>query len=237
MSVLSKSLHPDDYEELKDAIGVISYGTSICRGMGHRIYFPHENRMWEYASAVHALDEERPKEARETIEVLDVGGGWGALGPSLLLQEQDLRVTELELDPGIVEGRKKLREEVTGLHGLRPAVGDITQNLRADQQFFAVFCISVMEHLTPEEQTDAWKRLARMVSPGGLLFATVDYGDDPHRPWDNDTERETKFHPWAIQEVAKTLREEGLELEVDTTYHGDQVFNYSFFRIAARRPA
>ena len=49
-----KSIEPGDYEDLSRGLRDVYYAKARCDGLGANLYFPHEHRMWEYASAVEA---------------------------------------------------------------------------------------------------------------------------------------------------------------------------------------
>ena len=101
----------------------------------------------------------------------------------------------------------------------------------------AVFSISVMEHIPEPDQEAAWKKLASLVSPGGLLFVTVDYGPSD-RDWMHDDARFTKPDASFIEKVSTWLIECDIKTTpIDPTFHAANVFDYTFFRILGSRTA
>jgi SAM-dependent methyltransferase len=228
-----KSLHPSDYADLQRGVEIISYGLAWLRGKGLRVDWPHPHRMWEYASAAQAVLE-TPK---PITTVLDVGAGYSVLGPALALR-WGYEIIELDNDPKIVEARGEVSEALAAKslkHTM--AFGEATdEHPKAD----AVFCISVLEHLYAIEQEQAWQALAAAVNPGGVLVATVDYGDTTTE-WSNSDQRYTRYGLPEVKKAIATLTAAGLDVaDLDETFHGNHVglgeSDYTFFRIIARRP-
>jgi SAM-dependent methyltransferase len=202
-------------------------------------YFPHEHRWWEYASAITAFEERYKGNAPRTpynhqdygqaTRILDVGGGYGILGPALA-DNYLCTVYEIDTDPKVVQKRNDL-----GIKNLRTMQKSILDLSEGNGMFDAVFCISVIEHI-PEWQK-ALAKLAERVNKGGLLVLTVDYGESG-KEWVNDSERENKFITDNLRGIIGYLEREGFTLgTVDLTFHGPQVFDYTFFRIIAEKRA
>lgn len=109
--------------------------------------------------------------------------------------------------------------------------------LNPERQFDTVFCISVLEHVSDEEQFIA--DLASIVRLHGRLFLTVDYWDRPedipdtaHFHW----MRRRIYCPSSFQRILARLIECGLlPLWPDPTWHGPQVYDYSFASLALTR--
>ena len=215
----SKSLHPDDYKELRSGISAVSWTLAWLRGLGRRVDWPHPHRMWEYASAWEAT--------RGCISALDVGAGYGVMGPTLA-GRRGANVLEVDADPRIV----KDRQEVAQLFNIyRSEELELPATLPPAE---AVTCISVMEHVATQVQEAAWRSLARATK--FVLFVTVDFNPEVGGLWMNSELRQTQYGWNEIDQVVKWLEEEGLAVApVNREYHGNQVFNYSFFRIVAGR--
>lgn len=209
--LLSKSLQLSDYNELQEETQAIQLTDSLFRG---KLNFPHPHRFWEYASAI--------KAGEYLTQVLDVGAGYGALGPTLATQ-LGANVTELELTQKIVDARKALQ-----IPNLQARVCPIL-DFEPEPIYDSVYCISVLEHIA--EWSQALQKLMDSTRRGGLLFLTVDYGQPG--AWQNDSDRQSKFTDAEIHKLASQLIQGGFELMVDYEYHGPQVFDYTFFRIAA----
>lgn len=214
----SKSLHPDDYKELKSGISKMSYSLAWLRGKGIRTDWPHPHRMWEYAGAWQAT--------LGCLSLLDVGAGYSVFGPACAMR--GIAVQEFDADPKIVVARQ--------------AIAELLECFKSDELTMpaelprteAVTCISVMEHLAPEAQEAGWRALAR--ATGFVLYATVDFRPEVGEAWQNAELRQTQFGWGEIDQVVKWLEDEGLAVApVDRTYHGNHVFDYSFFRIIAGR--
>ena len=223
----SKSLQLDDYAHIKSGLRSIYYTIPMCRGKGVYIYIPHEHRVWEYASGVQAFVEHYGNDGKQR-KVLDVGCGFSPLAPALVMKHGCI-ATEIDPDEKVTHGRDALLDVFAGGGSYmfkQQALED------AQGEYDAVFCISVMEHIPTDKQHDAWAKLASLVKPGGLLFTTFDYSDDPSKAWQNDDGRETKYHAERVDDVVAQLEDAQFDFEsVDTTYHGPQVYDYTFFRL------
>lgn len=222
--LLSKSLQPSDYDEILEGVRLVQMADAKFPG---KFYFPHPHRLWEYGSAVQAHLDRWNINLGGLIpaDVLDVGGGYGALGPTLATQLKE-KVTELEINPIIVVQRNFLK-----IPNLTAELGSALDFTR-EKQYNSVFCISVIEHIT--EWQVALTGLISSVAPGGLLVLTTDYGETSDA-WVNDSERDNKFVEKDIFEMLEILVEAGFKFEAETRYHGPQVFDYTFFRIIAER--
>lgn len=219
----SKSIQISDYDEL--TLGLKAVTKTLGKHPEANFYFPHEHRWWEYGSALTAFEEEFWCAAPD-VKVLDVGGGHGILGP-VLAENYNCTVLELELDPKIVEKRNAL-----GIPNLLARQGSIL-DFDGKKEFNAVFCISVIEHIP--EWKEALDRLIGCVAEGGLLVITLDYGKEGEQAWVNDSERDNKFTEKEVREIVSHLYMNRFDLwPVDYTFHGPQVFDYTFFRIIAR---
>jgi 2-polyprenyl-3-methyl-5-hydroxy-6-metoxy-1,4-benzoquinol methylase len=221
--MLCKSVDPADYPDLTEGIAALSYASAWVRGKGFRLDFPHPHRTWEYASAYQAVGAAQ--------SVLDVGCGYSPLGPAFALAGRT--VIECDPDPRVIEARRKL-EAVFTARGQRYSALPLsaTDDLPTAE---AVTCISVLEHLPEDQQRLAWARLAQATLPGGALFITLDIGVPQEQ--NHDTLRHTLFTIDDVPKLAGWLEQEGMTVnDLDLEYHGNQVFNYSFYRIIAHRP-
>jgi 2-polyprenyl-3-methyl-5-hydroxy-6-metoxy-1,4-benzoquinol methylase len=221
----SKALEQSDYKEISEEVRSLMRAEAEFRGAGVTFTLPHMNRYWEYGSALAAL---REAGIAPPARVLDVGAGHGPLGP--WLAKLHYRVDEI--DPGEnVASRADLKPKLEGLDwafAARPLL-----EFKSSSPYDAVFAVSVMEHIPGEDQYASWEKLAALVRPGGLLFATVDYGAADAS---NASARELMFTEEGLQNILELLPKLGIELgEVDTTFHGAQVYDYTFFRFVGRR--
>lgn len=223
--LLSKSLQLSDYDEILEGVRLVQMTDAQFSG---KFYFPHPHRLWEYGSAVQAHIDKwlSPMIGYvNPLTVLDVGGGYGALGPTFAIQ-LETKVTEIEIDQTIIDKRNSLN-----IPNLTAELGSAL-DLSGEKQYNSVFCISVIEHISGWQR--ALIRLTRSVAPGGLLVLTTDFGETSD-PWINDSERDNKFVQKDIFEMLEILTEARFKFEADTKYHGAQVFDYTFFRIIAER--
>ena len=216
----SKSVEVGDYQQQKEGMRALRYGMADCLGSGIPIFIPHPHREWEYSGALQACIETFNG---VPIEAIDIGCGNSPLGVALT----SIGATVTEIDPDV--RLEALRKPTPNRHF---KVGDLLTH-STDKQYDAVFCMSVIEHIYTKDQPVAWKRLADLVKPGGLLFVTTDFGLDRTIPWIADTERVHKFDPERVREVAALLEDERFTLDLDSTFHGPQVFDYTFFRWVA----
>ena len=127
------------------------------------ISYLHPSKRWEYPWAL-----ERAGLAPGS-RVLDAGCG-ASIFP-VYLARQGHRVTGVDLE---------LPEGLAAAHGveidyLRAAITDLPL---PDEQFDAVFCISVIEHLGHAGARAAVAELRRVLKPGGRLLITTDYYED-----------------------------------------------------------
>jgi len=209
--VISKSIEQVDYDHIRDGLDDAYYAYAWMLGHGHPVAIPHEHRYWEYGSALQAW-----RDNGHFHTAIDVGCGFSLLGPALRLQHA-ASVYDVDPDENVAKFRPALAAALTPDYTFtRSTLVDTPEH-----QYDAVYCISVLEHMTGEEQEAAWRKLARMVAPGGLLFTTLDIGDVSTREWANDERRSSKFTPDDLPRSANYLTQEGLQYEpMDRTYHG-----------------
>lgn len=221
----SKSLEMSDYTEINEEVRSLLRTEAKFRGKGYTFNIPHQHRYWEYGSALASL---REAGIEPPACILDVGCGHGPFGP--WLAKLGYCVDEIDPSPQVAS-RADLRAAMSGSDWAFAATP--LMEFKTGAPYDAVFAISVMEHIAAPEQAAAWERLASLVAPGGLLFTTVDYGriDASNAP-----AREMIFSDHDVRHVVTQLTDLGFDFEeVDTEYHGDQVFDYTFFRIVGRK--
>jgi 2-polyprenyl-3-methyl-5-hydroxy-6-metoxy-1,4-benzoquinol methylase len=126
----------------------------------------HWLRTWEYTGAIVET------EVDSRMKVLDVGGTGTIF--SYYLAVQGCRVTTVDIDQGKVDDAAKVSADLNLKMDHRCI--SITDVEFAENEFDRIFCICVIEHLTPEDQKTALKRMARFLKPGGLLYMTFDVG-------------------------------------------------------------
>jgi len=209
---LTKTLSPLDYGYLQPEL-------SIVDSVG--IEGQHEARRWEYAMALHAVRlwrQQDPKRASSKVGAVDVGGAGSNLNAMLT---RVMGTPAAIVDPNVNVGVEDLDGSI-------------------DFSSYVVTCISVLEHVE-----DEWGFLAavdRLVHPGGLLFLTMDCGDESYG--NNDTAhyhwmRKRLYTPSTWMELARRFTEEGAYEffgDYDFSYLGHTLFgSYSFASLALRK--
>ncbi len=126
-------------------------------------------RLWEYVWLYKALGL-----SAGGLKVLDLGGP--ATPISLLAALAGCHVTSIDINAEAVEsGRECTRS--WNLHSFEPMVGDMRDlSPLYGQQFDVIMSCSVLEHLTANDQETALGEIARVLSPGGMVGLTFDYG-------------------------------------------------------------
>lgn len=213
------TLNPEtDYKELASHINWIKRLCIDLQSKGCRIEVPVEQRWWEYSSAIMLMDHRHGK------SVLNVGGGWDILTPALA--DIGFHVTECEPDVQCRIYREFTKQQSCGTITILP---NTIEALPIDK-YDAVFCISVLEHVQHEKE--AWANLATRVDDGGILFITTDCMPRVGKGFVFDNLRMTNYTLDVLEQRVNMMAEFGLKPigKVDYTYHGDQVYDYTFFR-------
>lgn len=226
MRTLSKTLHPDDYNDLTDEVARVGHARNIFAGL----FDPaHQHRAWEYAIALAALG---TREAIPGKTVLDVGGGPSPLGGIVAWGGAKVVVNDV--------GDNRAQQEDIDRRALAdPAAtpgGSLTfvQSNILDAplgKFNAVFCTSVIEHLgDPDEMV---KRLADAVLPGGVLVITTDF----HPSGQAQCEGHVRTHTAeSLDRLANLAHGFGYHRGFpDWSYFGEHVYTYSFASLVLKR--
>jgi SAM-dependent methyltransferase len=229
MNTFTKTLQLTDYPrfraEMEDLL--LAYRQFAPRA---ELVVEHRHRLWEYGMAMNALGEKK-----KGLEVLDVGAGVGLLGPTLACL-YEVRVTEVDPDLNWAVYRSCLNLELKrqGKRGIRMIHGD-TGSL-PEEEFDAVFCISVLEHMEPQGEERAWEQLASRVRPGGVLFLTMECMETDSGPHRYDECRKNTYTMEKVkQRVERLLRDFEPMGEPDYEYHGSFVYDYTFASVGLRR--
>lgn len=210
---LSKTLDPADLIELAPELTIVDkHFTSASE--------QHPMRRWEYAMALRA-HQRWAGQGYQGMTAYDVGGAGSPF--AAMIDEQrgrNYRQTRI-IDPEVNRALADLFREPTVL-------GD------------CVFCLSVLEHV--ENLDEFLYHLSCLTAPGGLLFLTMDYTNELHNAtgWPPDQfhfhwMRQRIANPWALgRYIAGPLLQLGFGHlgDMDLTYNGDQVYNYSFASLA-----
>lgn len=233
------SIHDNDWKDIIDGVRFVQEATRELKANGVRIEIPTPMRWWEYGSAIQLVLNMRRKRGMDWIDVVDIGTGWGAVGPALLMSLPMVRVSEYEPDQMYWQDRAicnqyLMRQYQKCLNYYHFDLMDMPP-----QDYDAVFCISVMEHVPPSVEKKCWLELAKRVRPGGVLFVDVDLVPVAGRPYVCDEMRTHNFVIEEMQERVKMLEDVGLKTigEPDWDYNGSYVHDsFTFFRVAMERP-
>ena len=189
--------------------------------------------------AIAAMDEVFKEE--KGLHVMDVGAGFGLLGPTLS-HFYHASVVEIDPDPVAIEERKSVNACLKKLKApsISVAVEDIENMSPYWDPFDCIFCMSVLEHVEPDVEKDAWEKFALHLKPGGLLFVTVDCmeEDKPMGEYPLDSCRKVRFTPQKLQERVKAMKKTGFTTvgEEDWKFHGNFLSDsYTFASVALQK--
>lgn len=220
----SKTLDPRDYRHsaLRPYLDILDIHKAELEGQ-------HEHRRWEYAMALLVLDQWLQQAPGFTVAgpvAVDVGG-------------QGSPLSKIVTDLGV------------NCHIIDPAYNyPVERTLEKEPRFRAnvVFSISTIEHA--EDLPRFVEAVGKLVATGGLLFLTADYVDAappattvgriqrfPEDKYHFHWMRKQIFGPAAWQWLIDEFCALGLTPfgESDPTWHGAQVYDYSFASLAMIR--
>lgn len=209
MIALSKTLHPDDLLQLTYELRLVDeHFTTEAE--------QHPLRRWEYALALAAV---KATKVRPAMVAYDIGGGGSPFGHMLA---DTIGANVQIVDPTYTPNAYTLAQ----LLHRNPRLGDV------------VTCLSVLEHV--DELDEFCYHLSCLVAPGGLLFFTVD-------AWDEGDEDTAHFH-WmrkriftaaTLNAVARYFFKHDFRYcgDRDNTFHGAQVYDYTFASLALQKRA
>lgn len=203
---LTKYLHPLDRESLEDELATVDQHFTRRREQ-------HSMRRWEYAMALHALQQWTPVGPRAPFA--DVGGAGSPFADMLGLDRT---------------------------HVIDPDDGGLTlaQYMRTTCRTFpAVFCLSVIEHIPIEALDRFCYHLSCLTAPGGLLMLTCDAVgvggafDTYHFRW----MREQIFDRSKLVQLLDVFARYQCQPlgRIDLTYPGPQVYDYSFAALTLQK--
>lgn len=125
----------------------------------HSELYLHPSKQWEYGWAL------QQAQLRRDDDILDAGCG-ASIFP-LYLASCGYDVTACDVDMPV-----RADEQV------RYVPASITDLPFSSGSFDKVFCISVIEHLPPEDIGEAMQEFRRVLKPGGKLLLTTDFYED-----------------------------------------------------------
>lgn len=237
MRPYTRSLHPDDYDFLRDYHApILAFQQDmVAKGVPHREWHPH--RFWEYSSIMQQLLQ---LGVQQNAEMIDLGSGASFFDPYLALLFPRLCCTDSmkygNVTP-IVAAQRAHYGVALPLYDLmledmspRPEIGWGG----AHEKFDVTLCISTIEHV--DDHDCAFREMVRITKPGGLIFITSDYFRSMEQ-YEQSVSRHLQVTPYR-QEFVEALPERfGLEFvgATDLEYRGDFVHNYSFCNICMRK--
>lgn len=171
-----------------------------------------EKRLMEYAERKEQADPilETLKN-RKAQTVCDAGCGCGAYVRRLA--QQGFTVKGFDVSGRAVEIAEDLLEKSGLTAELRAA--SVLKTGYPDNEFDAVVCRDVLDHIPKEEAKQAVRELCRITKPGGIILLTLDgldeeYQKEPHTVTEEGdyqfTEGKWKgmvFHPYSAEETAE----------------------------------
>ncbi len=113
--------------------------------------------------------------------VLDAGAGDGSLVRALLAHAN---VTGVDMAP----------------KGVGVDQGDLTKLPYSDGAFDTVFCVEVIEHLSPQDTSKVLGELRRVLAPSGVLIVTTPYAEDLEENLVTFPRCDISFHRWGHQQ-------------------------------------
>jgi SAM-dependent methyltransferase len=219
--VLSKTLDPSDLADLTLPLMVVDLHFDAASPQ-------HPQRRWEYAMALRAATVwSALRDGAPITNALDIGGAGSPFGQMLRAWGAQA-VTIVDPAASIADGVPFLATDL--------AYYRQSNQPRSD----AVFCISVLEHVDDFEGVCG--DLCAVVAPGGLLFLTVDYCD-ALAFWPDDTYhlhwmRKRIFGAYTLGKLSREFFLRQFSLlggAFDYTWHGPQVYDYTFASLALRK--
>ena len=143
---------------------------------------------------------------RDVGAVADVGCGPGHV--ARYLHERGVRVTGIDLSPGMIARARGLTPLVEFREGDMAALGV------ADGTWAGITAFYSLIHIAREEMVDTLRELRRVLRPGGLLLIAFHVGHDTMHldEWMGQPVR-VDFHFFAADEMTTFLRAAGFEIE------------------------
>jgi len=243
-----KSIELDDYNEIQDEVGQLEWLMNEFRVQtpNARIDAPdtlsHRHKMWEWGRALKAIKEIYGD--NKNLRILDIGAAYSLLGPALAYLGYP--VTEVEPDAGCGKEREKINPFLSKFNGQpiywkQAGYGTLLENCArvpgyGDLNVFeydVVMSISTIEHIDLWLEKAAWKEMADLTKPGGLLIVTTDLMPKAKKGYMFDDCRWTNYSMEMIEARVKELRSYGFKPlgKEDYQYHGTFVHDYSFASI------
>ena len=137
--------------------------------------------------------------------ILEVGFGSGLTFLNLNEKYKQIHGLDLTCDVKVVG-------EVFASHNIHPDLrnGNVLSMPYEDNQFDTVLLISILEHLKPQELTQAFKEIKRVLKPGGQIV----YGVPVERP----------FMVFMFRLLGYNIREHHFSTEIEVREAAEKVF-------------
>lgn len=132
--------------------------------------------------------------------VLDVGAGSGR--DAAWLAAHGLDVVALEPSRGLRE-RAATLHPATAIRWLDDHLPELRATCRLGLQFDLVWLSAVWQHVEPADRSRAFRTLAALLKPGGLMLLTLRHGP---------AEAERAMHPVSVGEVEQLAQSHSLSL-------------------------
>lgn len=151
-------------------------------------------------------------------KILEVGFGSGLTFLNLNEKYKKIYGLDLTCDVNIVK-------EVFVKHSINPDLqnGNVLQMPYEDNQFDTVLLISILEHLKPDELTQAFKEIYRVLKPGGQIV----YGVPVERP----------FMVFAFRLLGYNIRKYHFSTEQDVGQAAEKIFRKNSVKAMKASPA
>ena len=185
--------------------------------------YEHPMRKWEYGLALKFLLEV----GAETV--LDIGGGGSALAP--ILHHYGMKVTQIDPDPNgvatVAKQNQILGSDIVFLQ-------EDFLEFKGRKKYDAVICMSTIEHIEGKENEKLF--FQKLLKKAPILFLTTDFSPKAKVFSPDHYRTYSKISMLKLANLAKKLKFKFYG-EVDYTYGGAMVYDYTFASLALAKEA
>lgn len=233
--ITSRCMRQADYEDLSQELTQMK---AVQAKLGPRDWRQHMHRDWEYALAIHSIQEWAKLGGSGERRSADIGCGAGIM-PAILLS-MGFRVDMYDNwsmnnrgDAGQAERQAQVfyQAETGPRHRMIDAT--VGAGVLTPASYEVVMCISTIEHV-PHEQRFLGEMVASL-KPGGLFFMTFDFAEDGTVDrYANANLRSRIYDAARLCAMARALDIVGVRLQngYDWSWHGCMVNDHSFGSVA-----